>query len=472
MAKCDLSIELEKEPEFLHDGGATIRGTLHVHVDKGVSCSGLVVESVWRTHGQGNVAKGTAESKTLFKGEWTEGQSESYPFELSIAEWPPSYHGRYLNIDHYIDARAKIPWSFDPKASVPFLMRPTCNREQAIASTKVPTKQLARWAIGLFVVIWSVSFFGGFAVAGKSIVPFVLLTLVMLVAGGFYLFRVFLPRYLLGEVVCDFATASVAPGQQAQGELVVRPRRNVSINSISMTFSAREECVSGSGSNRKTHKHLFYEQKEQLEGPTTLNANKEHRFDLSVSLPSDAPYSIDLTDNKLIWSTDLRIDIPRWPDWHKAIPLEVLPSGKAGQVQGKPLPEIMAGAAPGGRGPERAMPSDSITFDETAGHLWAVRDDPSQREMLVDAVTGLTFQISARVERRLLYAGSDDPHVFDGGYAVWANAEDPPLPLVLYVPHHLADEFEQIGRELWHGQGKILGWDDRHERLQIRVDAL
>ena len=31
--------------------------------------------------------------------------------------------------------------------------------------------------------------------------------------------------------------------------------------------------------------------------------------------------------------------------------------------------------------------------------------------------------------------------------------------MVLYVPHELADEFEQTGRELWHGRGTIVGWD-------------
>ncbi|TWU40709.1 sporulation protein [Novipirellula artificiosorum] len=458
MAKCDLSIELEQDPGFLHQGGETLRGKVVVRVDSDVKCNGLVVESAWRTHGRGNVAKGTSESKTLYEGEWTAGQVQEYPFELRIADWPPSYHGHFLNVDHYVDARAKIPWSIDPKASVPFLMRPTCGTETATATTK--TTQV-NGIIGGCVVLVAMSIFASvFMVAAASIIPLFFFGFIAMLGFGFYAIRVWLPKYLLGDVLCDFASTTVTPGDQASGELIVRPRKNVAINGITMKFSAREECVSGSGSNRKTHRHPFYETTEHLQASTTLAAGKEHRFPLSVSLPGDAPYSIDVSDNKLIWSTEIRIDIPRWPDWRQETALQVLPSGDPAARHSGPQPTA----------PSRSE-TDSITFAETAAHLWAVRDEPTQRGMLVDAVTGLSFQLAARIERRLLYTGHEDPHVFADGYAVWAHCDDPPLPLVLYVPHALADEFEQIGRELWQGRGTLLGWDDRHNRLQIRVEV-
>ena len=115
--------------------------------------------------------------------------------------------------------------------------------------------------------------------------------------------------------------------------------------------------------------------------------------------------------------------------------------------------------------------ADQITFSETAHHVWSVREDRSQVEGLAEAITGLSFDLEAEIERRLLYAGEDDPHVFKDGYAVWARYPDPPLPLVLYVPHELADEFEQIGRDVWRGRGTIVGWDALHGRLQIKLDS-
>ena len=74
------------------------------------------------------------------------------------------------------------------------------------------------------------------------------------------------------------------------------------------------------------------------------------------------------------------------------------------------------------------------------------------------------------VERRLLYAGDDDPHLYKDGYAIWAHYPDPALPMVIYVPHELADEFEQIGRDAWSGRGTIVGWDRRHGRLQVKLE--
>ncbi len=124
-----------------------------------------------------------------------------------------------------------------------------------------------------------------------------------------------------------------------------------------------------------------------------------------------------------------------------------------------PIPEEMGEAEEG------------VTFAETASHLWSLRDQRDQVEMLVEAVNGLTFDLEVIVERRLLYSGDDDPHVYQDGYAVWAHYTEPPLPMVLYVPHQLADEFEQIGRDVWRGRGTIVGWDQRHGRLQVKLEG-
>jgi hypothetical protein len=249
------------------------------------------------------------------------------------------------------------------------------------------------------------------------------------------------------------------------GALVIRPKKNVSVNAITMKLEAREEVVSGSGSNRTTHRNVFLEKEQTLQDATVLSAGVEHRFPLDVSLPADAPYSVDLSDNKLIWNTKVRVDIPRWPDWTKDLRIMVAPSGEQ-------LPEAHTSRPPAAvtTGPTDTAGDGGITFAETAQHVWSVRDDVDQVETLVDAVSGLAFQLDAIVERRLLYSGEEDPHVYEGGYAIWAHHPEPPLPLVLYVPHELADEFEQIGRDKWSGRGTIVGWDHQHRRLQIRLD--
>ncbi len=326
MAKCDLTIELD-DPDRLYLGGETISGVVRVHSDTDVNCKGLQVKSVWRTHGRGNVDTGDSQTETLFTGQWKAGQNPEYRFELQIADWPPSYHGHYLNVDHYVDARAMIPWGIDPKASAAFLMRPSCSAEEAkVARNVTQLTGVTGFAVVMLILTLIVGFFVAFAV----FTPFGCVFLpIALLGAGYWFVRSFLPKYLLGDVELNFSTEQVVPGQTTNGELVVRPRRNVSINAVTLNFQSREQCVSGSGSNRTTHKHVFFEQAQTLQEATTLSAGKEHRFPFSVTLPDDAPLSIDLRDNKLIWSSTLRVDIPRWPDWTKEVPLTVVPSGES-----------------------------------------------------------------------------------------------------------------------------------------------
>ncbi|MGB7345965.1 MAG: sporulation protein [Pirellulaceae bacterium] len=467
MAKCDLSIELD-DPQAVYPGGGTITGIVRVLADKNVTTKGLIVSSGWSTHGRGNVAAGVFESKTIFTGEWRAGEKAEYRFELPVGNWPPSYHGNYLNIDHSISAQAKIAWSFDPKASQIFLMRPTGGPETANwVDPKRSDSKIGCIIFAVFMTVFVTLFCGGMIAAGGPSLVFLALGIVPLLIGIVYGFKVLLPRYLLGKVQCELNPKQVSPGDEVRGELVFQPRKDVKINAIKLTFKASEKVVSGSGSNRKTHTNVFFEKEQTLVGETTLQAGQEKRIPLAVQLPSDAPFTVELSDNELIWSTLLRIDIPRWPDWTKEIAIAVVPSGKAFEVPVSRAEEPIHVPHV-----ERVdVPPSAITFTETANHFWELKDDRKAVLDLAEAVSGLTFDVDAFVERRLLYSGDDDPHVYKDGYAVWAHFTDPPLPMVLYVPHDLADEFEQIGRDLWKGRGTIVGWDAQHRRLQVKLES-
>ncbi len=475
MAKCDLSIELN-DGDVVQTGGGKISGIVRVRTDANVKCNGLDVRTVWKTHGRGNVATGTCETKTLFLGDWTAGHAAEYPFELEIANWPPTYHGNYLNIDHYVEAQAKIPWAFDPKASQMFLMRPTGGANAAITHA---TATKSGGIVGGILVGFIGLFMATFCIV-SAMNPIVLVFFALAALGGFlfWFFRSFLPKFLLGEIDCKIEKELVSPGEKIQGTLFIRPRRNVSINKVELKFEAREQCVSGSGSNKTTHQHVFFEKVEHLEQATTLVAHQAHEFPFSVQLPADAAYSVDLSDNDLIWSANLRVDIPRWPDWRKALPIAVVPgdgstAGTSRDTGTSRVPERsnrIEPDLPAVDVPLSANDNSLVTFAETANHFWSMRDNNDAAKMLAEAVMGLSFMIEAKIERRLLYSGEDDPHVYPNGYAVWAQYTDPPLPIALYVPHELGDEFEQVGRGIWKGQGTVVGWDHVHRRLQIKVD--
>lgn len=469
MAKCDLSIDLD-DPDRTYAAGDKITGTLNVLVDADVRCKGLEIQSGWRTHGRGNIAKGTADTVTVFSGEWTAGQRESYRFELTVADWPPSYHGNYINVDHYIDARAKIPWAFDPKASVEFMMRPT----QPPSPPPDKSANAVGGCVGAAVVaVVGAALVGalGAMVVGLATNPIVALVVASLVVPLvlFVVARFWLPKWLLGNVEAELLTPQVAPGGTVRARLAFQPRRPVNLNRITAELVGAEVCVKGSGSNRTTHRNNFYSNVHVLQEATTLQTGDLQSFEFEFPIPDDVPYSFDLVDNDLNWTIELRVDIPRWPDWTKSLALLIYPDGRVSAEQADlSTPNVSQSAA---------FPSDAagqadaeeITFEETATHLWNLRDDDEQVDLLVDAVRGMTFDIDTYVERRLLYSGDEDPNVYPDGYAVWAHHREPPLPLVLYVPHQLADEFEQAGNDLWVCRGTILGWDHRHGRLQIKV---
>jgi len=79
------------------------------------------------------------------------------------------------------------------------------------------------------------------------------------------------------------------------------------------------------------------------------------------------------------------------------------------------------------------------------------------------------MNISARIERRFLGGGSDDPEIAADEHLVWAQYDSPPLLLSLYVPQTMGDDFDRANSAIWQGRGEIVGWNRRDGRLQIRV---
>lgn len=459
MSKPKLSVELA-EPDRIYRGGDTINGVVRVEVDKAIACNGLFVQAGWRTHGRGNVASKTGDSTTLFQGQWQAGESLEYPFELIALDWPPTYHGHYLNVDHYVDARAKIAWSFDPKASTAFQVSASHVPANVGAAATVPL--VAKAFVGvIFAIIIAVFFTVGMGMVvglGWIGVPFLLLPLSGMV---FWFLKTWLPRFLLGKVECELAEQAVVPGGSLTGELVLKPRRSVAINGITMKLEGREKVVSGSGSNQTTHNHVFFENEETLREAGTLMPSSQLCLPIAMKVPDHAPLSLKLTSNELLWNLEVRIDIPRWPDWVKKIAFQVVPPGES--VMSDPsepvMPKTDTGAEPG------------ITFEESVNHLWQVRGDADQRDRLVDAIAGLTFSVTAIIDRRLLYGGDHDANVYPKGHSVWAKFPNPELPLVLFVPHNMGEKFEQLGRQHWTGQATVVGWDRDHGRLQLAVEV-
>ena len=450
MAKCDLTIELE-EPDRTYHGGDRVRGTVLVRTDNTVNCSGLELESVWETHGRGNVARGTPFQQTVYSGTWQPGEYR-YDFELEVSRWPPTYHGHYLNVEHYVRARAKVPWSFDPKASVPIRV---ISLDGPDVITPPKATQLSH-IIGFFIMaVFGIAFLG-FGIA-CVLNPFMLLSFggIALIFAGFWFFFKWLPKWKLGKVDYHLDQQQVTAGEDVTGTLSIQPRSSLNINQITLNLSALEQCESGSGSNRKTHRHVLFEVTEPLAAATTIPPGKKTTYSFRLQIPDTAAPSLDLDDNQLAWAVQADVDIPRWPDWREEKTFCVVPPITRGTGQTN---SRSSGPAP-----------NQISFAEAAELIWSVHHDPEQVERVVAAVTGLPLEFECVVLRRLLTSGDHTSHAYAGGTIVQARFPHPELLLTLYVPYQRTEEFHELAGHTWRGIGTVVGFDFESQHLQIRI---
>ncbi len=452
MAKCDLTIELE-DPDRAYQGGDRVRGTIIVRTDKKVHCSNLELTLGWETHGRGNIARATPIQQSVYRGEWQPGEHR-YAFDLETAGWPPTYHGHYLNVDHYVRARAKIPWAFDPKTEIPIRVIPTGDPN---AIPPAEPNQMSN-VIGFLVAALLVGTLIGFSVA-FVFNPFVLAIFggLALVGSGYWFCFKWLPKWKLGQVNFHVDQQQLAAGEALTGNLSIQPRGNLAINQISMTLSAQERCVSGSGSNRRTHRHILFEITEMIATTSTVAAGKPAAYPFHLQLPDNAAPTLMLNDNQLLWSLQATVDIPRWPDWKEKKSVTVVPR------QNHEVDPAKSGAA------ETVAPQ--ISFAETAKLIWTVRDDPDQVERVVSAVIGLQMEFPCVILRRRLADDLPTKHAYPDGTIVQARFSHPELPLTLYAPSERTEEFHEQAGETWQGRGTVVGFDYESQSLQIRIPA-
>lgn len=489
MGKCGLSIELEN-PTTAYYGGDKVRGHVRIDADADVRCRSLDVYAGWRTRGMGNVASEHGPKLTLFSGPLVAGESQRFPFEVEMLSWPPTYHGFHLNIEHFIEATADIPWATDPKESVPIHLLPSQRSGGEAAAPQPPTK-----AVYAFLFIFACAFVTMFAVAFLGPKPWVLLgapALVVTGTLGLLLVYRWLPRLYVGQVQFDLQPRRVVPGEVLSGSFSICPTRAIEPQFIHFHLIATEVCVSGSGTNQKTHRHELFARQIVLADKPTLHAGETVHFKILTHLPPVAAYSMKLTHNELHWLGRIHVGIAGLVDWQEDIYLNVVPPAQRG-VAGALAPGLQAAQfvdqdylapPPGG---DRAAADAHITFAETVGYIAEARDSGQNEQvaLLVDAVAGLPLSFTARIARRPLHGDeaaalltqeallaheplAHEP-LFHEDQVVWAEHEDPPLPLSLHVSAEQAAMLEPLRGRLWTGQGEVIGWDPRGGRLQVRV---
>ena len=440
MATCNLKIELD-EPKKVRFGGDTVTGTVIVNCEKDSNCKGLEISTAWSTHGRGNLDQGVGELAVAYQGFWQAGQEYRYPFKMKVAAWPPTYYGTYLNVSHSVVARAKLAWQTDPRVekefpvvarSSPAYLQPV--RQQISGSSKL--------------VIWMILAIIGlvFGIAFLWLLPFILL-----IVGLVWFFKFFLPKQLTGSVKCDVEPKRVQAGDRIKGQLSFTPKRGLKVNSVGYTISCVEKCVSGSGSNRKTHIHELLKRSESLVAESRLPAGQLQSFDVEYVLPPNAAPSMKLSDNEITWSIVFRIDIPSWPDWTETITLIVAPSegvsGDAAQPQVEGLSQ---------------RSGEDEWFDQVLEQLQG-SGDRDRLQLVLGAIREHEFTVSLTIEEELDSVGTHVLPDTDGRW-LYTLDEQRDLDVALFVPYTMETPLLET---VWRGRIGILDYSEEEETLSL-----
>jgi hypothetical protein len=350
MSKCDLSIRLEKT-DATYAPGEAVRGTVWVTADQAMKCNALTVSLQWRTHGRGNRREGPAVALTLFQGEWNAGDQQSYPFVLTAPAGPATYHGNVLNVDHYVTARADVPWSLDPKAEreilIPAVDTPAYDFGPAYQTPADAMRSDSQGSIvgsvlaagcfglpGLAIILGGVGFMFSAVTKGDAsqLFPgiFMLLFGLVFAAVGFgvafMMYKRKLAQQRLGQPLTQVNPNPARPGERVTVQAIVEPRVALTMADGAIEFKGMETVVSGSGTNKTTHTHQVHAFKKVLSmAGRRVEPGETVTVQEVIAIPEDASPTFSAADNRLSWTASLRIGIDGWPDWEKDFPITVRP---------------------------------------------------------------------------------------------------------------------------------------------------
>lgn len=428
MSKLDIRIEFDRD-DRTYRGGDQVSGTVTTVANQDVTCNVLSLVHCWRTHGKGNREEGSSDYFPLYEGSWRAGETATYRFQFTAPDGPPTYRGKYLNIDHYVRVRAEVSWSSDPKAEEDFLLltgaKSAHSCVQQISAETMPqivSKVGRYYAIGSAVCLL-LGMLGLFPF-GISFIPL-----------GLYLLwkalRISMLEKRLGEVQIHFGNRQVYPGVRVPVRLQFTPRKAFRINAITATLIGQEHCTSSNGTNTTMYTHTLYEETYQIAAAHQVQANSVADFAINLQIPETDAYSFKVAYNQIRWIFKTRIDIPTFPDWTHEEILVVLPTAEPTTPAQIPLQAELAPSAIAPSATPAAVLTPSAAhvaepippaiaepagpnLDEVCVKIVQTSRYGDDRRRIIDELKGIVFDCEMdfdRIERTVI---SDDPRFRDG----------------------------------------------------------
>jgi hypothetical protein len=506
MSKCLINITFDRG-DRVYFGGETLRGIVKIVVHEDTKGNGIRLSHCWRTHGRGNVDQGPtevvplAEAQNLMAGEQLE-----FPFSVVVPTHPVTYRGHLTNVDHYIRVDVDVPWARNPWAEEEYVLLPgkppaqmTGARDQLISLAE-PTASMG-WIGKTVIAVIAIVFVWLFAIFAFFLLP------VLAIIGIYLWIRKTALSSRLGTVDVSMPHRLVAPQEPWPVSLRFTARKSFAINSITVQLKGVESATSASGSNRTTHTHTLMAQTQVLREGGLLTAGEVVDLKEAIVFPETTAYSFERPDNSIKWTAEIRIDIPRFPDWVKSEALQVVPIEFLGDQANLPDGTVGPGKTSADNIPvarskssnEHQVDTDFERFDfgaaevrnvsyessETDSHqhrtmpvptsmleLWqqlnSVSRNNNLRQDIIKSVAGSQFDVSLIVDRVATSIGAVITAAeYSNGKTITGEVEETQQKIQVIAPEILNKEMEGLRRgDVWEVTIEITGWDTLYNRLQ------
>lgn len=529
MSKCQISITFDR-PDRVYFGGETVRGVAKVIVQEDTQGNGIRLTHRWRTHGRGNAESGPEEAILLAPAQQLmAGEQMEFPFEITAPTYPVTYRGHLIFLDHYIRVDVDVPWARNPWAEEEYILRPgqpppqmTGSRDQVI-SLKPPDPEAG---LAGKVVLWLV-----LIVLVGTIAAFAFFLLPIIAAVGLYFWlRKLAVAARTGNVEVTIPQRIVAPSEPWSVSIRFTPRKSFQVNRIFLEIVGKETATSGSGSNKTTTTHELFSEQFIFRDAGLLMAGETVDEKLVVPFPDTRAFSLEQSDNTIKWTAEVRIDIPRYPDWStteslQVVPIEFfgaqakLPDGSFGAgrtLYSGELPGWSSGSDEDDNGnqdeeeigdeesfagmmdePSRGQASilneetragrtaarsesmepsgghasgfpPSITMQELVQQLGSIGRNNTLRTEMIAAASGRSYEVSVVIDRIVSALGTLTSDGSDAnGKTVTGKIVETQQAIEVAASEDASQELERLRRgDTWTVTVQVTGWDSLYNRLR------
>lgn len=236
-------------------------------------------------------------------------------FVAETADEPPTYHGRVLQIDHSVVARAQLTDGRELEAQTGYVLH-------ANALTAPPTEGAERHSgrlVGVALIL-----FGALLIIASSA------ELGATIAGsinaliGVALLTGDVRRHWWGRVAVDFEPNRPVLGSSFAVRAALRPRRSFILRRAEATLEAEEIIDVPDPDGHTTRSERVVELRSTIfEGNQSIQAGTLFPLHAIMAIPADAPPAFRCPAGRVEWQVRVRLEGNRAP-WERVFPLVVV----------------------------------------------------------------------------------------------------------------------------------------------------